>query len=78
MTNFCQTCKWWASQPLPTNPPTDERICMQSLRTDFGAYGQDGKAIIVHRTFGCNAWAPHPDPLPIALLTPQRGEGGKV
>ena len=52
----CATCKWWSPGPIPINPPTTEHLCLRSKRTDFGAYGQDGKAIITHRTFGCNEW----------------------
>lgn len=54
--NTCNNCKWWADSPIPTTPPTTERLCLRSKHTSFGAYGQDGKAIIVYATFGCNSW----------------------
>lgn len=51
----CETCKWWNPEPLPnTRPDIKEHICRRSQITDSGVYGQDGKAVITHRTFGCN------------------------
>lgn len=37
---------------------TDESLCGKSRDMAFGAYGQDGKAIITAPSFGCNQWKP--------------------
>lgn len=55
-TGTCQSCKWWAEKPMQTKPPTTEKICNRSRNYSFGAYGQDGKAIITCPDFGCNKW----------------------
>src|SRR4051812_292621 len=54
----CEHCKWWMREPLanPKYADVKEHVCLRSRFTDFGAYGMDGKAIITHKTFGCNAW----------------------
>lgn len=58
--SLCSNCKWWAKEPIITEPPTNERLCLKSKRTSFGAYGQDGKALITWGDFGCNAWETDP------------------
>lgn len=49
----CSNCKWW-SDPVTLG---GERLCNLSKVTSFGAYGQDGKAIITAADFGCRKWA---------------------
>lgn len=58
MKNTCSNCKWWSDKPIKMVPaiPVVERLCLRSKTMSFGAYGQDGKAIIVCSDFGCNFW----------------------
>jgi hypothetical protein len=55
-TNTCENCHWWSKDPIPTVPATIEKLCNRSKFMSFGAYGQDGKAIITGPEFGCNQW----------------------
>ena len=53
---ICSNCKWWSHEPLPNKTKIEERICLKSRIMGFGAYGLDGRAIIVTNKFGCNGW----------------------
>ncbi len=59
----CETCRFWSKEPIPQNvggKPSTEKWCLLSRNVVFGAYGQDGKAIITHGCFGCGQHEPKP------------------
>ena len=62
MDKICKNCRFWTQVPEmlfrgETKPrSTNEWFCGLSRDMTFGAYGQDGKAIITAPSFGCNRW----------------------
>ena len=68
----CSNCKWWSKKPIPTSPPTTERLCLKSKVVGFGAYGQDGKAIITAPDFACKEYEPN------GRSEPQRENENKI
>ena len=62
MDKICKNCCHWTQVPemkfLGEDKlrSTDEWFCGKSRNMNFGAYGQDGKAIITAPSFGCNQW----------------------
>lgn len=55
--NTCETCKWFKSlKEIYGLIDSIEHICVHSNRFTFGAYGQDGKSIMVTKDFGCIKW----------------------
>ena len=62
MDKMCYTCRYWTQMPdmqfgmEKEIRSTGESLCSLSRNMSFGAYGQDGKAIITGPSFGCNQW----------------------
>jgi hypothetical protein len=50
--NTCETCKFWRE----INSDAQEHMCIRSKYASMGVYGQDGKAVITTKDFGCIFW----------------------
>lgn len=73
VSHTCKNCTHWQDSPTQTIPSGSEKICGLSRNMSFGAYGQDGKAIITSSFFGCLSWKERPSNTDCKMISAEEG-----